>query len=64
MIARALMAGPKARMLDEPSLGPAPKIVGEIATAIVRIHRETGMAVVLVEQNVRLPLKLAHHAYV
>ncbi|MCO5121524.1 MAG: ABC transporter ATP-binding protein [Burkholderiaceae bacterium] len=63
-IARALMAGPKVLMLDEPSLGLAPKIVAEIAAAIVRINNETGMAVVLVEQNARLALKLAHHAYV
>jgi branched-chain amino acid transport system ATP-binding protein len=63
-ISRALMAGPKVLMLDEPSLGLAPKIVAEIASAIVRINNETGMAVVLVEQNARLALKLAHHAYV
>src|SRR5690606_32953729 len=63
-ISRARMAGPKGLMLDEPSLGLAPKIVGEIAAAIVRINNETRMAVVLVEQNARLALKLAHHAYV
>jgi len=63
-IARALMAGPKVLMLDEPSLGLAPKIISEIAAAIVKINQETGMAVVLVEQNARLALRLAHHAYV
>lgn len=63
-ISRALMADPKVLMLDEPSLGLAPKIVAEIAGAIVRINNETGMAVILVEQNARLALKLAHHAYV
>lgn len=63
-ISRALMADPKVLMLDEPSLGLAPKIVAEIAAAIVRINNETGMAVILVEQNARLALKLAHHAYV
>lgn len=62
-IGRALMAQPRLLMLDEPSLGIAPKIVAEIAGAIERINRDTGMAMVLVEQNARLALKLAHHAY-
>ncbi|RYF49086.1 MAG: ABC transporter ATP-binding protein [Comamonadaceae bacterium] len=62
-IGRALMANPKLLMLDEPSLGIAPKIVAEIATAIERINRDKGMAIVLVEQNARLALRLSHHAY-
>ncbi|GAB1578140.1 ABC transporter ATP-binding protein [Bordetella petrii] len=62
-IGRALMANPRLLMLDEPSLGIAPKIVGEIAAAIERINRDKGMAIVLVEQNARLALRLAHHAY-
>lgn len=62
-ISRALMARPRLLMLDEPSLGIAPKIVAEIATAIERLNRDTGMSIVLVEQNARLALKLAHQAY-
>lgn len=62
-IGRALMAQPRLLMLDEPSLGIAPKIVAEIASAIERINRDTGIAIVLVEQNARLALRLAHHAY-
>ena len=63
-IGRALMSHPQILMLDEPSLGIAPKIVSEIAQAIVRLNRETGISVILVEQNARLALKMAHHAYV
>jgi branched-chain amino acid transport system ATP-binding protein len=62
-ISRALMARPKLLMLDEPSLGIAPKIVAEIAAAIERLNRDAGMSIVLVEQNARLALKLAHQAY-
>ncbi|ARP85892.1 ABC transporter ATP-binding protein [Bordetella genomosp. 9] len=62
-IGRALMAQPRLLMLDEPSLGIAPKIVGEIAQAIQRINQETGISIVLVEQNARLALRLAHQAY-
>jgi branched-chain amino acid transport system ATP-binding protein len=62
-IGRALMASPRLLMLDEPSLGIAPKIVAEIAGAIQRINAEKGMAIVVVEQNARLALRLAHQAY-
>ena len=62
-ISRALMARPRVLMLDEPSLGIAPKIVAEIASAIERLNRDAGMSIVLVEQNARLALKLAHQAY-
>ncbi|MGV2740271.1 ABC transporter ATP-binding protein, partial [Salmonella enterica] len=63
-IGRALMSHPRILMLDEPSLGIAPKIVSEIAQAIRRLNAETGISVVLVEQNARLALKMAHDAYV
>ncbi len=63
-IGRALMSHPRILMLDEPSLGIAPKIVSEIAQAIRRLNAETGISVVLVEQNARLALKMAHGAYV
>ena len=61
-IGRALMARPRLLLLDEPSLGIAPKIVAEIAAAISRLNRDIGMSMILVEQNARLALKLAHHA--
>lgn len=61
-IGRALMARPRLLMLDEPSLGIAPKVVAEIADAIRRLN-QAGMSIVLVEQNARLALKLAHNAY-
>jgi branched-chain amino acid transport system ATP-binding protein len=63
-IGRAMMSQPKVLMLDEPSLGIAPKIIAEIAAAIQRLNRETGISVILVEQNARLALQLAKHAYV
>jgi len=62
-IGRALMAQPRLLMLDEPSLGIAPKVVAEIAAAIERLNRERGLSIILVEQNARLALRLSHHAY-
>lgn len=62
-IGRALMAHPKLLMLDEPSLGIAPKVVAEIAHAVQRINQEKGISMILVEQNARLALRLAHNAY-
>lgn len=62
-IGRALMAHPRLLMLDEPSLGIAPKIVAEIAQAIQQINQEKKMSIVLVEQNARLALRISHHAY-
>lgn len=63
-IGRAMMSQPKILMLDEPSLGIAPKIIAEIALAIQRLNRETKISVILVEQNARLALQLAKNAYV
>jgi len=62
-IGRALMARPKLLLLDEPSLGLAPIIVAEIFDRM-RIMNEQGMAMLLVEQNAHLALKLAQRAYV
>lgn len=62
-LARALMGEPKLLMLDEPSLGLAPKIVGELFEAIVRLRHE-GITILLVEQNAFAALKIADRAYV
>ena len=62
-VARALMGRPKLLLLDEPSLGLAPLIVLKIFDVIRRLNSE-GMSVLLVEQNARLALKLAHRGYV
>lgn len=62
-IGRALMSRPRLLLLDEPSLGIAPKIVAEIAAAIQRLNEKAHMSIVLVEQNARLALRLAHMAY-
>ncbi|OZI31542.1 ABC transporter ATP-binding protein [Bordetella genomosp. 10] len=63
-IGRALMAQPRLLMLDEPSLGLAPKVIAEIADAIQALNRDTGLSIILVEQNARLALRLSHRAYV
>jgi branched-chain amino acid transport system ATP-binding protein len=60
---RALMSAPELLLLDEPSLGLSPIMCGEIAKIIKDIHDE-GRTVILVEQNARLALALAQHAYV
>ncbi len=62
-VGRALMASPRLLMLDEPSLGIAPLLVRRILDALVEINR-AGVAVFLVEQNVRAALTLAHRAYI
>ncbi len=62
-VGRALMASPRLLMLDEPSLGIAPLLVRRILDALVEINR-AGVAVLLVEQNVRAALTLAHRAYI
>jgi branched-chain amino acid transport system ATP-binding protein len=62
-IARALMSAPRLLMLDEPSLGLAPQVVAEIMERLARL-RETGLTIVLVEQNARAALELADRGYV
>ncbi len=63
VIGRALMARPQLLLLDEPSLGIAPKLVQDIARSIVRINRDDGVSVLLVEQNSRMALSISHRAY-
>lgn len=63
-IGRGLMAGPTTIMLDEPSIGLAPKVVGEIMEVLTRLSTEKQLAVLLVEQNVRASFKIAHRAVV
>jgi branched-chain amino acid transport system ATP-binding protein len=60
---RALMSDPKYLLLDEPSLGLAPRLVGQIKDLILRIN-EQGTAVLLVEQNATMALSIAEHGYV
>ncbi len=64
VIGRALMARPRLMLLDEPSLGLAPLVVQDIYEIIRRINDEQRMAILLVEQNARAALGIAHHGYV
>jgi branched-chain amino acid transport system ATP-binding protein len=63
-IGRALMARPKMLLLDEPSLGIAPKLVNQIFLAIKNINKEKKVTIFLVEQNAKKALELADRAYV
>jgi branched-chain amino acid transport system ATP-binding protein len=63
-ISRALMARPTMMLLDEPSLGLSPRLVKEIFDIIVRINREQGVTVLLVEQNAHMALTIAQFGYV
>ncbi|MCD6160767.1 MAG: ABC transporter ATP-binding protein [Thermotogae bacterium] len=63
-IGRALMAGPKLLMLDEPSLGLAPKIVEQIFELLVNLNKEKGLTILLVEQNANAALRISDYAYI
>ena len=63
VIGRALMAKPRLLLLDEPSLGVAPKFVQDIARSIVAINRDEQVSVLLVEQNSRIALRISQRAY-
>ena len=63
VIGRALMAKPRLLLLDEPSLGVAPKLVQDIARSIVAINRDEKVSVLLVEQNSRMALRISKRAY-
>ncbi len=62
-IARALMSSPKLLMLDEPSLGLAPKIIGELFETIIKL-KENGITILLVEQNAYAALEISDYSYV
>ncbi|MGH7211052.1 MAG: ABC transporter ATP-binding protein [Acetobacteraceae bacterium] len=62
-IGRALMAGPRLLLLDEPSMGLAPRLVREIMRIIRRLN-EAGTTILLVEQNTKVALQIAHYGYV
>jgi branched-chain amino acid transport system ATP-binding protein len=63
-IARALMSEPKMLVLDEPSLGLAPKIVKEVFEILVRLNKENDVTILLVEQNAGAALRIANRGYV
>jgi branched-chain amino acid transport system ATP-binding protein len=63
-IGRAIMGQPRLILLDEPSLGLAPLVVNDIFDIIQRINREQGVAILLVEQNARVALSVAHSGYI
>ena len=63
-VGRALMSKPKLLMLDEPSLGLAPLIVKDILDTIVKINKEDGVTILLIEQNAHLALAISDYAYV
>ncbi|MBA7599239.1 High-affinity branched-chain amino acid transport ATP-binding protein LivF [subsurface metagenome] len=62
-VARALMSKPAMLLMDEPTLGLSPLMVNQVVQTIREIN-QSGVTIVLVEQNARMALKLAHHAYV
>jgi len=63
-VGRALMAKPRLLLLDEPSMGLAPMIVQEIFKVIKNLAQEKKTTILLVEQNARAALKMAHRGYV
>ena len=63
-LARAVMQRPRVLLLDEPSLGLAPRIVSELFAVVGRLNREQGLSVLLVEQNAAAALGVASRAYV
>ena len=63
-VARALMSRPKLLLLDEPSLGLAPLIIEDLFTRFTNLNKETGLTMLVVEQNANLALDMADFGYV
>jgi branched-chain amino acid transport system ATP-binding protein len=64
VIGRALMANPKLLLLDEPSIGLSPALVKEVFWVVKRLNEESGLSILLVEQNVRASLAIAAYGYI
>jgi branched-chain amino acid transport system ATP-binding protein len=64
VVGRALMANPTLMLLDEPSMGLAPMLIKEIFNILMRLHEESKISILLVEQNAKLALSVAPYAYV
>jgi len=63
-VARCMMSNPKVILMDEPSLGLAPKIVNEIAKIIIMLNKNEKVSIILVEQNAKMALKISDRAYI
>jgi len=64
VVGRALMTEPKLVLLDEPSMGLAPMLIHEIFNILMKLNKDEHISILLVEQNVKLALNVAPHAYV